>query len=118
MSDLSLSVNTHPDTLLPLSCARVFTCCLTNALTLAQVAPSKVTISFLMVAERRSSSSLRVDAGPADVQTHADQLGQELSQRVTADTLAAAVAPIRAEMTSAINNRTKSAQHHRNNNGA
>ena len=35
------------------------------------------------------------------MQTLAEQLGQELSQRVTADTLTAGVAQIRAEITSA-----------------
>ena len=42
----------------------------------------------------------------ADLQTFADQLRPELSQRVAVDTLTAAVSQIRAEMTSAITNRT------------
>ena len=45
----SLAVNTHPDTLLPHNCALVFTCCLINALTLAQVAPSTVGVRCLTV---------------------------------------------------------------------
>ena len=43
---------------------------------------------------------------PADMQTLADQLRQELGHWVPTETMAAAVAPIRAEMTSAINSRT------------
>ena len=78
----------------------------------------KNSVPFLMVAAA-PVSSLRVDASrptwSLPQMCRLLQLRQELSRRVRADTLTAAVTRIRADMTRAIDHRT-SAQQHRNSN--